>query len=117
MITSETFRQSLEEETQRPGHLWTQEGVDKVSATLLAKEANSAGCYIRGKLNPDRGGASFRYTRPGLRLRIEVFILATVPDVLSDPVTSQEDDASDEDEDTEQMTFEDVPGVILTTEE
>jgi len=80
------------EEAFKPGEAEVdQEAVDAACEAVFAKAAEQfgpEGLYVFGRLNPDMGGVSFRFKRPGIAQRIEHFI----PCVLSVPETTQEDD-------------------------
>lgn len=59
-----------------------QEVVDAACEAVFAKAAEqfgSEGLYVFGILNPDMGGVSFRFKRPGIRQRVEHFIKCNVP--------------------------------------
>lgn len=54
----------------------SQEEVNK-ACEKLCEEATSllgAGVYVKGLLNKDMGGISFRFRRPSLRIRLEHFV-------------------------------------------
>ncbi len=71
------------EEAFQPGEgEVVQEIVDEAAAEVFAKAAEQfgeEGLYVFGKLNPDMGGVSFRFKRPGIRQRVEHFIECNVP--------------------------------------
>lgn len=59
-----------------------QEVVDAACEAVFAKAAEQfgpEGLYVFGILNPDMGGVSFRFKRPGIRQRVEHFIECNVP--------------------------------------
>lgn len=66
------------EEAFRPGkETVNQEAVDKACKAVLEKAADQLGgegVFLKGILNPDMGGVSFRFKRPGIRQRVEHFM-------------------------------------------
>lgn len=94
------------EEAFQPGEEEvTQETVDAACEAVLAKASSvfgaSTGIFVTGILNPDMGGVSFRYKRPGLKQRLEHFIECNVPkpERPQDAVNNGEPVDDDEDND------------------
>lgn len=86
------------EEAFQPGQEEaTQEVVDKATQKVFekaAKQFGEEGLYVFGILNPDMGGVSFRFKRPGIRQRIEHFMGCNV----TKPSRKKEADVRQKDE-------------------
>ena len=69
------------------------------------------GVYVTGKLNHDAGGISFRFKRPAVRQRVEVFVPFEVTSASQGEPEElkQEDDASNDDTGASGSSQEDSP--------
>lgn len=106
MKTNDQVRQAFIEavgETEKA----TSETVTQACEAVLAKatEQFGPGVYVSGKLNADMQGISFRYKRPSVRQRLEVFVPVAVdkpPRKSKDDESSQESSENSKQEDNAQ---------------
>ena len=98
--------------TPKEGEEVVQEVVDEACEAVFAKAAEQfgpEGLYVHGILNPDMGGVSFRFKRPGIRQRVEHFIECNVPKPPRKE-EAQDDEDSDDAQDNASNDDDNNPG-------